>query len=160
MVTNHFPPGVTHRRHGIIARQTDGGVGQPLGQYFPATKAEAAEEVVVAVQMAIKGRLAYTEHIGDSSERKAIKPFGVGDVGSRLDHPGAVEWPAIRLGAFLSCCHSVLSPASTPHLWGRSPGKLAGISVLLDADDIKAAWQAAITATVTMSSAVQPLDRS
>ena len=65
MVSNHLSPGMAHGGHRIVARKANRGVGQPLGQNFPASQAEAAQEVVIAADMAIQSWLAHTELIGN-----------------------------------------------------------------------------------------------
>ena len=91
MVADHLAPGMADRGHRIVAGEPDRGVGQPLGQDLAAPQAQAAQQVLVALHMAVQRRLAHPQGIGHPGEGQLVESLGVGNGGGRGDHPIGVQ---------------------------------------------------------------------
>lgn len=73
--------------NGFVARNSNGGLAKSGRKLFPTSQAQQAQQVLVALDMAIKSRLTDAKFFGDSGQGERIEAFGISDLGGGIDDP-------------------------------------------------------------------------
>ena len=73
-ITDNGAPRIAECANRIFASDALSRLTEAFGEEFPTPQTEAANQVVVAVDMAIERRLLHAERIGDPGEREASSP--------------------------------------------------------------------------------------
>ena len=76
-ITDDGAPCIAKCANRIFTSNALGRLTEAFGEEFPTPQTEAANQVVVAVNMTVERRLLHAERIGDPSEREGIESFGV-----------------------------------------------------------------------------------
>ena len=96
VVAHHGPPSPTHGSHGGITRQTDSSLTEPSSQNLSTAQSKSTNQGVVTVDMAIEGRRAYTEVLGNPGQRDSVKAVDIGQSRRRLHDLFGVQCPTIH----------------------------------------------------------------
>jgi len=135
MFTGHAAPRKPDRFHCIVAAYADRGGAQVSGQDLAADQPETSNQAIEVVDVSVQGRLPHIQFLCQAGKGESVETFTVGASSGGIDHLFLVE---------TALCHATTAADEFDRV---------------DLDRA-CACSAAMTATLTMSKAVHPRDRS
>jgi hypothetical protein len=94
VIGDHAPPGSTDGSHRLCPGDADRCFGELSAQDLTTSKPEAANQGVVAGDVAVEGGLAHTQFIRNTGQGDRLDPFAVRDLSRRVDHLFCIESPS------------------------------------------------------------------
>ena len=85
-VADNGSPRIAECTNSVFTSDALRSLAEPFGEQLPASQTEAANQVVVAVNMTVKRWLLHTEGISDPRERDSVESFGIGEASGFVDH--------------------------------------------------------------------------
>ncbi len=91
MVPDHATPRCAHRTDRVVASHSDRGIGQPSGDDLSSTEAQCPHQGVVAVDVAVEGRLADAQLGCHPGEGECLESLGVDQMCCTVDYLCRIE---------------------------------------------------------------------
>ena len=85
-------PGTTDRPDSLVTRHADGRLAEGSGQLFAAAQTQQAQQILIAVDMAVQRRLSHPEFLRNPGQCEGFEPFGVGKRCCSVDDSFLIKW--------------------------------------------------------------------